>query len=153
MNKGRGVCPAKVMLETRGRGRFKESHSKIKFSENADFKAMSPEFQAIATGKFSYVQPWSRIFNPFISIPAAVMLLLKLLLLSRWARKSPAIPHRKYNFQPASTKTKPGWYAWTQIARNTHFFARSAKRTIARLFIITGVNFLRWASRSTWRKW
>lgn len=35
-----GVCPAKVVLETRSKGMF--TNSKNSFSENTDFKALSP---------------------------------------------------------------------------------------------------------------
>jgi len=35
------------------------SGSKSKFAENMDFKALSPDFHAIATSKFSYV--WNNI--------------------------------------------------------------------------------------------
>lgn len=51
--KGQGVCPAKTELESKQKGKFRDS--KTNFKENADYKALSPEFQAISTGKFSYV--------------------------------------------------------------------------------------------------
>lgn len=47
------VCPAKTILETKNKGAF--TNSKAKFSENTDFKAMSPEFHAISTSKHCYV--------------------------------------------------------------------------------------------------
>jgi hypothetical protein len=47
------ICPAKVYLESKGQGAF--SGTKSKFNENADFKAMSPNFHAISTSKHSYV--------------------------------------------------------------------------------------------------
>ena len=55
VKKGNAVCPAKVLLETVGKGIFNER--KDKFDEKSAFKAMNPNFQAIATGKFSFVQP------------------------------------------------------------------------------------------------
>ena len=47
------VCPAKTKLETKVKGLF--TNSKAKFTENTDFKALSPEFHAISTSKHSYV--------------------------------------------------------------------------------------------------
>lgn len=47
------VCPAKIYLESSGQGVFNETKSK--FNENADFKAMSPNFHAISTSKHSHV--------------------------------------------------------------------------------------------------
>lgn len=47
------ICPAKVKLETIQKGTF--SNSKGRFSENSDFKAMSPEYHAISTSKHFYV--------------------------------------------------------------------------------------------------
>jgi hypothetical protein len=48
-----GVCPAKVIIETRSKGFF--SSSKGKFAENTDYKAMDPSFHAISTSKHFYV--------------------------------------------------------------------------------------------------
>lgn len=47
------VCPAKTKLETKIKGFF--TNSKAKFSENTDYKALSPEYHAISTSKHSYV--------------------------------------------------------------------------------------------------
>ena len=47
------VCPAKIYLESSGQGVF--NGTKSKFNENADFKAMSPNFHAISTSKHSHV--------------------------------------------------------------------------------------------------
>ena len=47
------VCPAKLRLESKVKGQF--TNSKAKFSENTDFKALSPEFHAISTSKHCYV--------------------------------------------------------------------------------------------------
>lgn len=43
------MCPAKIELETRSKGFLRSS--KMTFQENADFKAMDPEFHAISTSK------------------------------------------------------------------------------------------------------
>lgn len=47
------MCPAKVILETKSKGFF--SDTKAKFNENADFKALDPNFHAISTSKHFYV--------------------------------------------------------------------------------------------------
>lgn len=53
VKKDNPICPAKVYLETKAQGLY--SGTKSKFNENADFKAMSPNFQAISISKHSYV--------------------------------------------------------------------------------------------------
>lgn len=47
------LCPAKILLETKAQGAFRDT--KGNFAENADFKALSPDFHAISTSKHSYV--------------------------------------------------------------------------------------------------
>jgi hypothetical protein len=53
MNKVTRLCPAKIQLESKSKGRFTDS--KNNFNDNSDFKSMNPEFHAIATSKHSYV--------------------------------------------------------------------------------------------------
>ena len=53
LNRGNTTCPAKVHLETKGRGSFSEN--KDRFIENSDFKTMSRNFEAISTSKHHYV--------------------------------------------------------------------------------------------------
>jgi hypothetical protein len=61
IKKNTPVCPAKIFLESNGQGTF--TSSKSNFNENADFKAMSPNFHAISTSKHSniWVLHWSCI--------------------------------------------------------------------------------------------
>ena len=49
IKKSNPVCPAKIFIESKGEGMF--SSTKSHFNENSDFKAMSPNFQAISTAK------------------------------------------------------------------------------------------------------
>lgn len=53
MGKKNPLCPAKILLETKAQGAFRDT--KGNFAENADFKALSPDFHAISTSKHSYV--------------------------------------------------------------------------------------------------
>lgn len=53
LGNGLTVCPAKVKLETKMKGGF--SSVKDRFTENSDFKALSPDYHAISTSKHSYV--------------------------------------------------------------------------------------------------
>ena len=51
MSKGKVMCPAKAVLESRG----KTSHGehKTKYEENSDFKSMSDNFQSFSRCKNS----------------------------------------------------------------------------------------------------
>ena len=53
LNQGNRVCQAKIELESKIKGKFRDT--KGKFAENSDFKAMSPDFHAISTSRHSYV--------------------------------------------------------------------------------------------------
>jgi hypothetical protein len=53
ITKASKLCPAKIQLESKTKGRFTDLKSN--FNENSDFKSMNPEFHAIATSKHSYV--------------------------------------------------------------------------------------------------
>ncbi len=53
MKQDTAVCPAKVMLESKDQGKFYQSRNT--FSENADFKALNPEFHAISTAPHTCV--------------------------------------------------------------------------------------------------
>lgn len=47
------ICGSKILLETKGRGMY--LNSKGSFTENSDFKAMSPAYQTFSKSGFKFV--------------------------------------------------------------------------------------------------